>query len=122
MRDFRNLKVYNQSIEFVIAVYNCCKQFPKTELFGLTQQIKSCAVSIPSNISEGCSRDSSGEFSRFIQIALGSCFELETQLTISNRLNYLTDTSLLQELTIIQKRLNALNRSILRVPSKDQRP
>lgn len=102
-------------------MYQTCKHFPDSEKYGLVQQIKKCAVSIPSNISEGCSRDSSKEFSRFIQIALGSSFELETQLVISKNLNFLKDSKLFNELTVIQKQLNSLNQSILKAP-KDQRP
>lgn len=120
MRDFRKLKVYNQSIEFVSKIYQTCKLFPSAEKYGLVQQIQKCAVSIPSNISEGCSRDSSKEFSRFIQIAIGSSFELETQLVISKNLNYLENFNLLNELTVIQKQLNSLNQSILKSP-KDYR-
>lgn len=114
MRDFRKLEVWHQSMELVDQVYNLCENFPKSELYGLTGQIQRCAVSIPSNIAEGCSRDSSKEYSRFLQIALGSAFELETQLLISQKRKYIHDeTETFELLMIIQKRLNALNKSIL---------
>lgn len=93
-------------------MYNLTKDFPNSELYGLTQQIRRCAVSIPSNLAEGSSRDSSKEFSRFIQISLGSAFELETQFKIAERLNYVSSEPILNQLNKLQKRLNALNKSI----------
>ncbi len=112
MRDFRKLEVYQDSMQMVIAVYRITKDFPVIEKYGLTQQIQRAAVSIPSNIAEGASRDSSKEFSRFIQIALGSAFELETQLLLAEELGYGITKPIISDLTIIQKRLNALNKSI----------
>lgn len=112
MRDFRKLEVYQESLSLVIKVYNLTKDFPNSELYGLTQQIRRCAVSIPSNLAEGSSRDSSKEFSRFIQISLGSAFELETQFKIAEQLNYVSSEPILNQLNKLQKRLNALNKSI----------
>lgn len=112
MRDFRKLEVYHQSMDVVIKVYRLSKQFQKSEQYGLTSQIQRCSVSIPSNIAEGCSRDTSKEFSRFIQIALGSAFELETQLLIAQQLNYFSDDIVFKDLEVLQKRLNTLNTSI----------
>jgi four helix bundle protein len=113
MRDFRKLEVWHQSMELVDQVYDICHRFPKSEIYGIVQQIQRYAVSIPSNIAEGCSRDSVKEYSRFIQIALGSAFELETQLLISQKRNFIQeDVALFELLLIIQKRLNALNTSI----------
>ena len=112
MRDFRKLEVYQESLSTVIKVYNLTKDFPNSELYGLTQQIRRCAVSIPSNLAEGSSRDSSKEFSRFIQISLGSAFELETQFKIAEQLNYVSSEPILNQLNKLQKRLNALNKSI----------
>ncbi len=73
-------------MEIVTQVYEITKSFPEEEKYGLVSQINRAAVSIPSNISEGSSRDSKKEYKYFIQIALGSCFELETQLLIVERL------------------------------------
>ncbi len=113
MRDFRKLEVWEQSIQLADLIYEITESFPKTETYGITQQMQRCAVSIPSNIAEGCSRDSEREFSRFIQIALGSSFELETQLLIAKKRKYFNDgSSIFYLLEIIQKRLNALNNKL----------
>ena len=71
-----------------------------------------CSVSIPSNIAEGCSRKSDKEFSRFIQISMGSSFELETQLLIALERNYFNDKYIFELLNVLQKRLNALNQKL----------
>lgn len=100
-------------MELVDRVYDLCHRFPKSKIYGIVQQIQRSAVSIPSNIAEGCSRDSSKEYSRFIQIALGSAFELETQLLIPQKRNFIhEEVAVFELLLIIQKRLNALNTSI----------
>lgn len=113
MRDFRKLEVWEQGIKLADLIYSITESFPKSETYGITQQMQRCAVSIPSNIAEGCSRDSEREFSRFIQIALGSSFELETQLLIAKKRNYFTDgTAIFELLETIQKRLNALNNKL----------
>jgi len=113
MRDFRKLEVWHQSMELTDKIYNLCDIFPRSEQFGIVQQMQRCSVSIPSNIAEGCSRDTSKEYSRFIQIALGSAFELETQLLISQKREFFEgNQDVFELLNIVQKRLNALNKSI----------
>ena len=82
MRDFRKYTVWQDGIKFVKRIYKFSESLPKDEKFGLISQIKRASVSIPSNIAEGCSRNSEIEFKRFLEIALGSAFELETQLII----------------------------------------
>jgi four helix bundle protein len=67
-------------------IYLVTKSFPKDEMFGLISQMRRCAVSVPSNIAEGCSRTSQKDFSRFLQISLGSAFELETQIEIAKEI------------------------------------
>ena len=76
MKNFKNLKVWQKGIELVINVYKDSMKFPKEELYGLTSQIRRSAVSIPSNIAEGSGRNSDKEFNRFLDISLGSSFEL----------------------------------------------
>ena len=113
MRDFRKLEVWEQSMQLVKMVYKLCETFPKSETYGIKQQIQRCSVSIPSNIAEGCSRDSSKDFSRFIQIALGSSFELETQLLLAKDFEYYNNQhEMFELLNVIQKRLNALHASL----------
>lgn len=81
-------------MDLVVDIYTVTTNFPTDEKFGLTSQLRRCAVSIPSNIAEGAGRDNDKEFLYFLSIALGSSFELETQLILSQRLNLLTKQNL----------------------------
>ena len=94
MHQFKELKVWQKSMDLVVDIYTVTTNFPTDEKFGLTSQLRRCAVSIPSNIAEGAGRDSDKEFSYFLSIALSSSFELETQLILSQRLNLLTKQNL----------------------------
>lgn len=117
MRNFRELEVWKEAIEIVKKVYSITILFPSSEKYGLVSQMNRSAISIPSNIAEGCSRKTSIDFARFIEIALGSSFELETQLIIANNLNYISEEqtkTIIEELNILQKRLNALREAILK--------
>ena len=109
MKDFKKLNVWQRSIELVASVYKISKDFPIEEKYGLISQITRSAVSIPSNIAEGSSRFSEKDYFRFLEIALGSAFELETQLIIANKLeiaNSIELTKLIEETKTIQKMLS----------------
>lgn len=109
-RNFRNFTVWQSAIEFATEIYELTETFPSHERFGLTSQIQRAAVSISSNIAEGSARFSDVEFSRFLEIALGSAFEVESQLIIANKLNYLPQPKfekISEQLTLIQKQINA---------------
>ena len=93
MRTHRDLEVWKKSIELVTEIYSLTKSFPKEEQYGLTNQLRRCAVSIPSNIAEGAARNTQKDFNHFLAIALGSIAELETQLIISRNLNYCDEDS-----------------------------
>ena len=80
MTNFRNLKIWQRAMKLVIAIYNLMRMLPKEEKFGLKSQMTRAAISIPSNIAEGSSRSSPKEFKHFLEMSLGSAFELETQL------------------------------------------
>ena len=82
----RDLLVWQRSIQLATAVYRMTHDFPRDELYGLTSQMRRCAVSVPSNIAEGQGRMSTGEFRQFLGVARGSNFELQTQLEIARRL------------------------------------
>jgi len=99
-------------MNLVEEVYRRTDNFPDSEKYGLTNQMRRCAVSIPSNIAEGAGRNSKKEFKQFLYISLGSISELETQLIISSKLNYLKNKSLLDELNEIRKMLFGLIKSI----------
>lgn len=84
----KDLEIWKQSMDLVIDVYQITSQFPDEEKFGLVSQMRRCAVSIPSNTSEGAGRGSTKEYIRFLKIAKGSLAELETQIEIAYRLNF----------------------------------
>lgn len=94
MRDFTKYDVWNDSIDLVTKIYNITSNFPEREKFGLANQMRRCATSIPSNIAEGSSRSSEKDFKRFLEIVIGSSFELKTQLIISGNLKYINEVDL----------------------------
>jgi len=91
MRPHEKLEVWGKAIDFVVNIYKVTDSFPKEEKFGITSQIRRAAVSIPANIAEGAARQSPKEFAHFLSIAQGSASELETELLIAQRLNYLQE-------------------------------
>lgn len=101
----KDMEVWKLAMELVFKIYKLTENFPKDEMFGLTSQIRRCAISIPSNIAEGCGRFSNKETLRFISIALGSLAELETQILIAVELNFIDDAENIIE---IIKKVNAL--------------
>ena len=106
--DYKELDIWLQARELVKNVYVLTTSFPKDELYSLTSQIRRCAVSVPSNIAEGCGRQSAKEIIHFLHIARGSLFELETQLILADDLNYLDSdrTTILSEIERVKKLLN----------------
>jgi len=91
MRDFRKIQVWERAHQFALQVYKITSSLPKEELYGLTSQMRRAAMSIPSNIAEGCGRDTQTELARFIHIASGSASELEYQLILAHDLGYIRD-------------------------------
>jgi four helix bundle protein len=89
MRDYRKLKAFQLADELAVAVYEATRSFPRSEQFGLTAQLRKCAVSAPSNIVEGCSRHTRADYLRFLDIAYGSEHECRYQLSLAHRLGYL---------------------------------
>lgn len=87
MRNFEELKIWQKGFEIAVNTYSLTETFPASERFDITQQATRAAVSIPSNIAEGSSRTSEKDYKRFIEVALGSSFELETQLLIAKAVN-----------------------------------
>ncbi len=99
MNSFRKIKVWQKSMVFVTKLYKTTRIFPQEELYGLTSQLRRSAISIPSNIAEGFGRKSSAEFKRFLQISMGSLFELQTQIEISKNLIFLEQKKGCENLT-----------------------
>jgi len=115
VRSYRDLIVWQKSIAMVTEIYRATKLFPKEELYGLTSQIRRSAVSIPSNIAEGQGRGSKADFGRFLRIATGSLYELQTQLQIANNLGFLnnvTHPKLDEASREIERMLNSLSRKM----------
>lgn len=115
MNNFRELLVWQRSINLVVKVYEVTREFPKEEKFNLVSQMQRAATSIPSNIAEGAGRNTNSLFKHFLTIAIGSSHELETQIIISKQLSYINEDNcgvILAELNSIQKMLYALHNSL----------
>lgn len=115
MHQFKELKVWQKGRRLVKDIYQVTKKFPHDELYGITSQIRRSAVSIPTNIAEGCGRNSNPDLNRFLDIANGSAFELETLLILSGDLEYISDSELLEldsELQEIQKMIYNFKQSL----------
>lgn len=110
MKDFKELHVWQKSHSLTLAIYKISKAFPREELYGLTSQIRRSAISLPSNISEGCGRLSDKELAHFLVIASGSASEISYQLLLARDLEYISQSvydPLQAQLTEIHKMLNA---------------
>jgi four helix bundle protein len=107
--------VWQKAMSFVTEIYKVSKAFPKDEIYGLTSQIRRCAISIPSNIAEGYGRNSTNDYLHFLFIATGSLYELQTQIEIAFNLNLIeksTFDSLYDSTREIERMLNSLTRKI----------
>lgn len=118
MQTYRDLIVWQRSIELVTAIYQLTNAYPKSELFGLTSQMRRAAVSIPSNIAEGYARKSRKEYIQFLRIAYGSGAELETQLTITRNLALVTEEKLKVSEALLNETMRLLNKFISSLTSK----
>lgn len=110
MHRYKDLEIWKLSRKFCVSIYAQTSNFPESEKFGLVSQLRRASVSVPSNISEGCSRKSNKDFSRFLEIAIGSCYEIETQILIATDLDFIN-----KETSIVI--LNELNK-IIQMTSK----
>ena len=116
-KSYRDLDVWQRSMRLAKRIYQVTQKFPGDERFGLTNQLRRAAVSVPSNLAEGHARFGAGEFSRFISITMGSVAEIETQILLSKDLGYITSEitqEVLGELDAIGKMLRGLAKSIQR--------
>ena len=101
IRTYRDLEIWKEGIVLVKHVYKVTETFPKHEMYGLVTQMRRCAVSIPSNVAEGFRRYHNKEYKQFLHISLGSCAELETQITISKELGYINENEESKHLEIL---------------------
>ncbi len=116
MHDFKKLNVWNEAIKLVTEIYEITEKFPRMEVYGISNQIRRSAISIPSNIAEGSGRKSSGSFKLFLSYSYGSCCELETQLIIAKNINYIEENilnRLIEKISVIEKMLTNLSKSII---------
>ena len=115
MHNFKKLAIWQLSIDLAKLVYISTKDFPKSEIYGLTSQIRRAAVSIPSNIAEGSGRNTDKDFARFLDIAIGSSFELETQIEIAFLLEYIEKDiyeQLIQNCSQLQKMIYSFRKKL----------
>jgi len=124
MRDFRKYRIWKEAISITNDVYGITEQFPVKETYALSNQMQRAAVSIASNIAEGASRDSVIEFAHFLEIAIGSAFEVETQLTIAYQRNYISAEKFQKLVSSLQEEEKGINTFIqtLRPTAKSQKP
>lgn len=118
MKNFRELRVWQQSMDLVEAVYFLTQKFPKHEMYGLTRQIQRAVVSVPSNIAEGHTREHIKEYLHHLSMAQASLAEVETQLEIATRLRYLMPSQLsdlLLQIRSLGRQLYALRNALSRV-------
>jgi len=115
VKDFHKLKVWERSHKLTLSIYLATQNFPRDELYGLTNQMRRSSSSIPTNIAEGCGRDSQAELTRFFQMAMGSSSELEYQLILAHDLHYMDEKAFLElssELGEVRRMLNALIKKV----------
>lgn len=113
IKSYKDLIVWQKALNLVDVIYQVTKGFPKDEIYGLTNQIRRAAVSIPSNIAEGYARQSKAELKNFLSIARGSLAEVETQLIIASRQGYLTHETM-QQVTALQTEVSKMLMSLFK--------
>ena len=117
MNYFKELKVWQKAIELVTNTYIKSQNFPKEEIYGLTSQLRRCAVSIPSNIAEGCGRNTDKDFNNFLGISLGSAFEFETQLIICKNLGLINQ----EDFNFLESEIQHIQNMIIKLKASIQK-
>jgi four helix bundle protein len=117
IKSHKDLLIWQKGIEITVSVYQLVESFPKDEIYALSNQIKRAAVSVPSNIAEGYGRNSNKSFHHFLSISRGSLFELETQLRIAEKLNFIENKNLFDQTQKLieeeSKMINAFSKSLI---------
>ena len=114
--------VWQKSMALVTEVYRLTQSFPKEEMYGLTSQMRRCAVSVPSNIAEGYGRNSTHDYVRFLRMAMGSLYELQTQMEIAGNLGYADPSSpepLVESAREIERMMSSLIRRLNEKPVEE---
>ncbi|MFH6994469.1 four helix bundle protein [Flavobacterium sp. FlaQc-48] len=110
MHQFKELLIWKKSRLFCSKIYSATATFPSEEKFGITNQLRRASVSIPSNIAEGSSRNSNKDFARFLEIAIGSAYEVETQLLISSDLGFINEESTIELTNMLEEIIKMTSR------------
>jgi len=114
MQNYKDLRVWERAHLLVLDVYNLTEKLPSTEIYSLTSQIRRAAVSIPSNIAEGCGRNSQKEFANFLNVALGSANELEYQFLLAKDLQYID----IKTAELIDEKINEIKSMLISLINK----
>ncbi|HAR72757.1 MAG TPA: four helix bundle protein [Flavobacteriaceae bacterium] len=114
MRDFKKYDIWKLSHQFTLMIYNISTSFPKDETYNLVSQIRRSSLSIPTNIAEGCGRNSDKEFNQFLNIALGSATETEYLILLAKDLNYLDEINY----TLLEQQINTIKSKIYTLKNK----
>ena len=115
MHNYKNLHIWQEGIQLAKSIYQAVSKFPANEKYGIVSQMTRAAVSIPSNIAEGAGRGTNKEFANFLGIAIGSIFELHTQITICEQVGYFdaeTTQQLEQQIILLQQQISAYKQRI----------
>lgn len=112
IKSYRDLIIWQKAVVLVTKIYTVTGTFPSSEIYGLTNQLRRCAVSIPSNVAEGYGRNSTADYKRFLQIAVGSLYELQTQVEIAFNLTYVSKDQY-DELTGLSTEIDKMIYSII---------
>ncbi len=115
MRDFKKLTVWERAHNFVLNVYKLTNLFPKEELYGITSQLRRASVSIPTNIAEGCGKQTEKDFARYLSIAAGSTSEVEYLLILSKDLKFISDSIAVIQITEINEIKKMLNAFMMKI-------
>jgi four helix bundle protein len=114
MQDFKKLTIWQKAHSMTLEVYKATNDFPVTEQYGLTSQIRRACASIPANIAEGCGRDGTVEFARFLQIAMGSVYELEYFIILASDLKYINEP----DFEVLNNHLHEIRKMLIAFKSK----
>ncbi len=112
IQSYKDLIVWQKSMGLTVLIYELTEKFPKSEIYGLTSQMRRCAISIPSNIAEGSRRSTKKDYSHFMSIAFGSGSELETQVEIAKRLFFSKDPDFIKIDSLLDEVMRILNKMI----------
>lgn len=115
MHNYKNLKIWHEAMDLVTDIYSATSIFPESEKYGLISQLRRAAVSIPSNIAEGTSRPSQKEFKHFLNISMGSSFEVTTQVELSFRLKFISEEikdRLLHTNDLLQRKIQSFSKQL----------